>query len=189
MTLRFLSLFGILVAVALVGVATSLHPGWDWSRDYLSTLLRASSPARTPAIAGMLIFCVSIAVVFERLARAAESVTSAKLIRIGGIGSMVYAALAFTVMHDLMVTISLGFFVVAVLALLHALYASRELVFLAAGCVCFVVLVASATIYYAELYVVALPWAQRASFGLFAIWLVSLDFGVPRVRLGRRGPA
>ena len=101
---------------------------------------------------------------------------------------MVYASLAFTVLHNLMVTIALGFFVVAVLALLQALYASRAMPFLVAGCACLVVLIASATLYYGDLYPEALPWGQRASFAFFAIWLVSLDFAVPALRLGRRAP-
>ena len=181
MSYRFLPLSGILVAVALFGVAASLQPGgYDWSRDYLSTLLRAgSSPARTTAIAGMLVLCASIAFMFERLARAAEPSRSSKVIRIGGIGSMVYASLTFTPMHDLMVTISLIFFVIAVLALLQTLYASRKFDFLVAGCACLMLLIASATIYYTEMYVFALPWAQRASFAVFTVWLVSLDFSVP----------
>ena len=188
MSYRFLPLSGILVAVALFGVAASLQPGgYDWSRDYLSTLLRAgSSPARTTAIAGMLVLCASIAFMFERLARAAEPSRSSKVIRIGGIGSMVYASLTFTPMHDLMVTISLIFFVIAVLGVLQALYSYRKFEFLVAGCVCLVLLIASATIYYTEMYVFALPWAQRASFAVFTVWLVSLDFSVPRLRPGKK---
>lgn len=191
MALRILPLLGILVALILFGVAASLHPGgFDWNRDYLSTLLRAdSSPARTLAIAGMLVLCASIACVFQRLARAAGSSRSSKVIQIGGIGSMIYASLAFTPMHDLMVAISLIFFLAAVLALLQALYLSRRMGFLATGSVCLVVLLASATMYYAGEYVVALPWAQRASFALFSAWLVSLDFAVPRLRPGNHEPA
>jgi len=102
---------------------------------------------------------------------------------------MVYASLTFTPMHDLMVTISLTFFVITVLALLRALYVSGEIGFLVSGCVCLVVLVASAAIYYTGHYGIVLAWAQRASFALFAVWLVSFDFGVPRMRLAKNEPA
>jgi hypothetical protein len=84
---------------------------------------------------------------------------------------MVYASFTATPMHDLMVTISLIFFLVDALALIQALYVSREMGLFVAGCVCLAVLVASATIYYTGHYVSVLPWAQRASFGLFTIWL------------------
>ncbi|HXO20910.1 MAG TPA: hypothetical protein VOA87_13420 [Thermoanaerobaculia bacterium] len=191
MAFKLISIFGILVGVSCFWVATTLHPGgYDWSRDYISTLLRGpSSPARMLAVAGLLFFCVSIALVFERLARAVEFSKNSKVIQIGGIGSMVYASLTITPMHNLMVTISLAFFVIAVLALLRALYVGREIGFLVAGCVCLAVLVASAAVYYTDTYVFLLPCGQRTSFALFAVWLVALDFGVPRLRLGKNEPA
>ena len=102
---------------------------------------------------------------------------------------MVYSSLTITPMHDLMVTISIVFFVIAVLALLRALYMGREIGFLVAGSVCFVLLVASTAIYYTGRYVVVLPWAQRVLFVLCAGWLVSLDLSVPRLRLGKNEPA
>jgi hypothetical protein len=188
MSFKLLSILGILVAVSCFWVATMLHPGgYDWSRDYISTLLRGpSSPARIPAVVGMLFFCVSIALVFVRLSHAVEFSKNSNVISIAGIGSMVYASLTFTPLHDLMVTISLIFFLIAVLALTRALYVSREMGFFVAGCVCLVVLVASATIYYTGHYVSMLPWTQRISFALYAIWLVSLDCGFPRIREASR---
>ncbi len=175
--MRWVPLSGILVAVACFGAAAARYPGgYDWSRDYFSTLLRAApSPSRTMAIVGLLVFCASIGFGFERLSRAAESVRRAKVIRIGGIGSMVYASLTITPMHDLMVTVALVFFVIAMVALLRGLYASHETGMFAAGCGCLALLSASAAVYYTEQYVVALPWAQRVSFAALAAWLVSLD--------------
>lgn len=184
MWFKLLSILGIIAGASCIGAAIALYPGgFDWNRDFISTLLRGQSgPARVPAIAGVLLFCASIAAVFQRLSRAAEFFAYAKVIRIAGIGSMVYAALAFTPMHDLMVTISLIFFLVAALALTRALFEIGEMGFFVAGCVCLVVLLASATLYYAGIYVTVLPWAQRLSFPLFAVWLVSLDCRFPRAR-------
>jgi hypothetical protein len=130
------------------------------------------------AIAGLMMFSASIEFVFERLARAAPSARKAKVIRIGGVGSMVYASLTITPMHDLMVTIALVFFVIAVVALLQTPYASREIAMLVAGCGCLALLAASAAVYYTEQYTVVLPWAQRMSFAALAAWLVSLDLRV-----------
>jgi hypothetical protein len=183
--LKLLSLLGILVAVSCFWVATRLHPGgYNWNRDMISTLLRDPYPAYIPAVAGALIFCVSIALVFERLAHAVELSKNAKVIQIAGIGSMVYASLTFTPMHDLMVTISLIFFLVAALALAQALYVSREIGFFIAGCVGLAVIVVTATIYYTGYFIghynSALPWAQRASFALDTVWLVALDYSFPR---------
>ena len=96
---------------------------------------------------------------------------------------MAYASLTFTPMHDLMVTISLAFFVFAVLALLRVLYASRVFGFLVIGIVCLVLLVGSATIYYTGQFVSALPWAQRIVFAVYSIWLITLDIGAPHLGL------
>jgi hypothetical protein len=173
--LKPLSTFGTVLGVTGFWVATLLYPGgYDWNQDYISTLIRGpATPARIVASAGLLVFCASIALVFERLARVFAKHT--KLIRIGGIGSMVYAAFTLTPMHDLMVMIALIFFLLAAMAILHALYHSRAVGFFVAGCLCLAVLVASAAIYYTGYYTSALPWAQRVSFALFAIWLVALD--------------
>ena len=185
---RLLPLVGVLVAAACFGVAASLHPGgYDWSRDYFSTLLRGEpGPARIPAIAGVLIFCLSMAVIFERLARSFGPSSASTAIQIGGIGSMVYTALAVTPLHDLTVTISIAFFVVAVLALLRVLYERRATGFLVTGIVWLGLLAASATIYYTGHFASALPWAQRIVFALFAIWLIALDIRTPHLRLAEK---
>jgi len=190
-SIRLLSTVGVLVGFLCFGVAAAMHPGgYDLNRDYLSTLLRdASAPSRITAVVGMFVFCVSIALVFERLARSTESTGGPKVIRVAGIGSTVYAALAVTPLHDLMVMISVVFFAIAVLALLRALYLGREVGFLAAGFACFALLVASTTIYYSQHFVVVLPWAQRILFVVCAVWLVCLDLHVPGLRLGRIEPA
>ena len=188
MRFRLLPLFGVLAAVACFAVAISLYPGgYDWRRDYISTLLRGiSGPWRLPAVAGVFIYCLSIAFVFERLARTVGSSTASTVIRVGGIGSMVYSALVITPMHDLMVTISIPFFLVALLALLWVLHTRGEVGFLMTGIVCFMLLAASVTIYYTGRFVSVLPWAQRSLFALFALWLISLDLGAPRLRLRER---
>ena len=131
---KLLSILGIGVAVSCLWVATRLYPGgYDWSRGMISTLLRGpAGPARILAIVGVLFFCVSIALVFERLAHAVEFSKNSTVIRIGGIGSMVYASLTFTPIHDLMVTISLIFFLVAAFTITQALYVSREIGFFVA---------------------------------------------------------
>jgi lysylphosphatidylglycerol synthetase-like protein (DUF2156 family) len=171
--------------VSCLWIATMLYPGgYDWNRDYISTLLRGpSGPARLLADAGVLVFCVSISLVFVRLAHAVQFSKNSKVITIAGIGSQVYASLTITPMHDLMVTISSVFMLVALLALTQTLYASRERSFFVFGCACLIVLVASATIYYTGHYVSVLPWAQRVWLVLFTVWLLSLDRSFPRIRL------
>jgi len=182
MALKLISVLGVLVAILCLWAATETYPGgYDWGRDYISTLLRGpAGPSRLLADAAVLVFSASIALVFERLARAAEFTKSSRVIRIAGIGSQVYAAFTITPMHDLMVTISFVFALVAVLALIKGLYIRREIGFFAGGCICLVVLVGSATIYYTGRFDFALPWAQKAWLALFAVWLLLLDRTFPR---------
>ncbi|MCX6378695.1 MAG: hypothetical protein NT023_04335, partial [Armatimonadetes bacterium] len=93
MSLQLLSILGILAAILCLGVATRLHPGgYDWNRDMISTLLRDPYPTCIPAVAGIVLFCVSIALIFERLTHAVEFSKHSRVIRIAGIGSMVYAS-------------------------------------------------------------------------------------------------
>lgn len=176
----------MLLGVACLLLAAALHPGgYALRRDYLSTLFRDPSlPSRFLAVVGLFLFCVSVAFVFERLAHAPEFSRNSKLVRIGGIGSMVYASLTFTPMHDLMVTIALAFFLVAVLALIWDLFRRREKSFFATGCMCLVILGASAVAYYTNRGVSALPLGERVSFELLAVWLVALDYTFPRSRVG-----
>src|SRR5262249_51797289 len=121
--------------------------------------------------------------VFVRLSRAIGPSRTSKFIQIAGIGSMVYSSLTFTPMHDLMVKISIPFFAVAILALLWVLYERRMMGFLLAGIACFLLLVTSVAIYYTGLFTAILPWSQRSLFALFAVWLITLDLNVPRLKL------
>lgn len=178
MAYKLLSAAGVLAAVFCLGTATCLYPGgFHWDRDYVSTLLRGpAGAARALAELGVLLFCISLAATFERLARRPEYGFAAKGIRIGGIGSMVYAALTITPLHDLMVTMSLGFLMVALVSLLIALRSCRTTGYFIFGCAGLTLLTSSAAVYYSGYFVRVLPWAQRISFSLLALWLICLDF-------------
>lgn len=128
----------------------------------------------------MILYCVSIALLYARLSRAPEFSKNGAIISFAGIGSMVYSCLTMTPLHDLMVTISFAFSFVAVLALLRSLYAVGETVAFVTGCICLAVFIGSGIIYYTGQFTVALPWAQRILQGLFTVWLLHLDFRFPR---------
>ena len=175
-------MIGVLLAVLCLVAATTQFPGgFDWNRDFVSTLLRGpAGPARTLADIGVLLFCVSLATVFGRLAKLSIFSDSSKFIRIGGIGSQVYAAFTITPMHDVMVTISLVFLLVALIPMVRSLFIGGEKRFSVVGCVAVGLLGISAAIYYSSHLVTVLPWAQRVSFGISAGWLVALDLNLPR---------
>ncbi len=178
---KLLSIVGILLSFLCVAIAVKLYPGeYDLNRDYISTLLRGNpGEARLPACIGVVLYCLSLAAIFDRLGRRTEFSKYSMIIRIGGIGSMVYNAFAITPLHDLVVTISIAFFIVAILPLLWTLYVGRHMKLLFAGTGCLVLLFASATMYYTGLFGFLLPWSQRVLFASNAAWLVALDWHFP----------
>lgn len=69
-----------------------------------------------------MIYCVGLAELFRQLAKGMAATGHGRWVLMFGIAAMVYSALTVTPMHDLMVTITLGFFlavdiVIAALAL------------------------------------------------------------------------
>src|SRR5262245_35293454 len=114
MKMNQLPLAGVLASFALFGAATLLYPGgYDWTRDFISTLFAPTTPAGAPnaaryvAALAMFVLCLSLAVVFKLVSRRVRGRTLRKTLEIGGIGSMVYAFLAVTPMHDLVLAIAL----------------------------------------------------------------------------------
>lgn len=103
---------------------------------------------------------------------------SANWVRIGGIGSAVYSAFTVTPLHDLVVSVSLLFLLVAIVTLLLALSQAPKKAPWITGLGCLIVLIATATSYYTGALNSLLPWGQRISFGMLTVWLVALDWSL-----------
>jgi hypothetical protein len=155
--------------------------GYDWTRDFISTLFAPSTATgvtnegRNVAVLSMFVFCVSVAVLFKFVSRRARGRALGKTLEIGGIGSMVYAFLIVTPMHDLLVGIALLFFVPAMLAALSLAYLEGRLALLGSGLISLGLLLASAIIYYGNILWDLLPLAQKASIAACACWLLTLQ--------------
>jgi len=177
-----LPLSGVLVSLALFAVATRRYPGgYYWSRDFISTLFApststgATNEARLVAVLAMFVLCLSVAVLFKFVSRRARGRALAKTLEVGGIGSMVYAFLVVTPMHDLLVGISLLFFIPAMAAALDLAYLEHRLVLFLSGLMCLGLLVVAATMYYGNIFWHLLPVAQKASMAACACWLLTLQ--------------
>jgi hypothetical protein len=189
---RHAPLVGILVSVLLFTVAMAFYPGgtsfsantvgYDWSRNFLSSLFQpqawngSPNPARWFAIPAMFLLCLSYGFIFRCVSRRGRSKFQRKAIEIGGIGSAVYTFLVVTPMHDLMITISLFFFVAAVLGTLHLLYVERHTFLFAAGLTCLAVLLISTGMYYGNVLYEALPVAQKLTFVSLVVWVLALHY-------------
>jgi hypothetical protein len=167
--------------------------GYDWTRDFISTLFAPSTATGAPnearyvAVLAMFFCCVSVAALFKLLSRRASGRALGKTLEAGGIGSMVYAFLVVTPMHDLLVGIALLFFIPAMVAALTLAYLEGRRALLWSGLMCFGLLLVSAALYYGNILWHLLPLAQKASIAACTCWLLTLQLA-PGKRAGANGP-
>jgi hypothetical protein len=184
-----LPLAGVFASFALFGAATFLYPGgYDWLEHYISTLFAPmtgageANRARSVAVLAMFVLCLSVAVAFKLVSRRASGRLLAKTLEIGGIGSMVYAFFAVTVMHDLVIAIALVFIVPAILAALGLASMERRRVLFWSGLACFGLLLAGVTMYYGSVLRSLLPMTQKAIFVTSAAWVLMLQRASPPLK-------
>src|SRR5437762_160094 len=111
---EYLPLLGVLASLAVFALSAARYPGgYDWIHHSISTLFQPTAlngdknPARQPAVLAVFTFCVSMGVLFRNVSRKGTSRFHKKTIEIAGIGSMVYAFLVVTPMHNALVGVSL----------------------------------------------------------------------------------
>jgi hypothetical protein len=190
-----LPIIGVVSAAAVFAVAATRYPGgYDWLGQSISSLFQpialngSQNASRLPAAVGVLIFCLSMGVVFNGVAKRASTRWHRKTIQIAGVGSMVYAALVVTPMHDALVGVALLFFVTAMVAIFHWLYLERRFGMLAAGIACISLTLSNATMYYGDLLYGFVPVVQKISIFLWVLWLLGLYVSGARTA-GRSTPA
>ncbi|HLO99992.1 MAG TPA: hypothetical protein VK171_15460 [Fimbriimonas sp.] len=180
--MRLLSLFLLVASIVTLGVATTQAVGgFDWNREFVSTLLRGpAGTAQNLARVGVVLFCTGLALIYVRLCKVEIFAKWRSIIQIGGIGSCVYAIFTITPLHDLVVTISLIFYLTAAIALLIGLKKASETKLFAVGIISLAIQIFFATSYYTGFMNWLLPWGQRLTFGGIAIWLSLMDWQLPR---------
>jgi hypothetical protein len=177
-----LPVLGLLASAVLLVLAAARYPGgYDWFDQSVSSLFQpiaqngSPNTSRSLAAPAVLVFCASMAIVFNTIARSAPSRFHRKTIQIAGIGSMVYTGLVVTPMHDLLVGVALLFFVTAIVAIFHRLYLERRFGMLSAGGVCLALILCNATMYYGEVIYGFLPIVQKVSLVSWVSWLFGLS--------------
>lgn len=174
-------LIGVILSFFLFVLAALRYPGgYDWVNLSISTLFQpgtlngAENLARPIAVLAVLSFCVSMGIVFKRVSQRATSRLHKKTIEIAGIGSMVYAFLVVTPMHDVLVGVALIFFVVAMLFTLHMIYLEKRFGLLFAGIVSLMIPLINAMMYYGNLLYGFLPIVQKIAVFMWVGWLLVL---------------
>ena len=190
---RHFPLVGISLSIVLFVLAAAVYPGgtlaapdfvgYDWRQHAISTMFPAEAlngqpnPARYYAIPAALLFCSSMSVVFWSISRKTTANLVRKAIEIGGIGSMVYGLIAVTTrMHDLLVTIGLGFYIVAALAVLFMLFSLRQTKLFVLGMLSFTLKLGTAVIYYGNVFYSLLAAAQKFSFAASIVWFLAVYY-------------
>lgn len=184
---RYAPLFGLSISLVVLILAAGRYPGgYDWVDQSVSSLFQPTAlngelnAARFLSATAVVIFCVSMATVFAAISKSGPTRIHRKTVQIAGIGSMVYAALVVTPMHDVLIGVALLFFVTAMLALFHGLYLQRRRWMLLSGLACLAVVLGNATMYYGNLLYGFLPVVQKLSIVLWVSWLFCLYFAKSR---------
>ena len=176
--IRWLPIVGVVAALVMLAIATSLYAGdVHWARVTVSLLCAqnlpdgAPNPSRGLPIVALLLLCASMSLLFELISRLADAKSIRKTIQIGGIGSMVYALLTATPMHNLMVNIALAFFLVAIIAIVFMLYRKQQYALAIVGIACILLKLGSVTLYYTNNFTEVWGVLQKLSFSFTATWM------------------
>lgn len=178
---RSIPIVGIVIAVTLLLISAWMYAGdVHWSRVTVSMLCAQNLPDGTPnlgrliPLTGLLLLCVSMAVLFHFLSGAAHSSMQRSLIQIGGIGSQVYSLLTATPLHNLMFNIALVFFLVATITIVYVLFRKQEYLLAIAGTACIVMTLFNVSLYYTNRYADFWGALQKLSFVLTTCWLLAV---------------
>lgn len=187
-------LIAICLALAFVFllIATLLYPGgsqaslqtigYDWANNYLCNLFDAkglngiTNPGMIWAFAGMFFLCLGLGIFFYRASAKIQHRSSAMIIRYAGMTAMFFAFFVITRYHDIMVTISCIFAMLAIFYLSVFVFTSRLLFFKMLTALCLITLYFSAFLYYSSSWLEILPITQKVNYLLIIIWVLGLEY-------------
>jgi hypothetical protein len=156
--------------------------GYSWTGNTISSLFQPyalnglENTARYLAISSALFYCVSLGYVFTGIANNSASLRHRSIIKTSGIGSMVYAFLIVTPMHNLMVNIALAFYIVAIISILHSLYLLQLKKLFIFGIVCITLPIFNAILYYSDYLYVLLPLIQKLGMLACIFWFLVIYY-------------
>ncbi|WP_259016660.1 hypothetical protein [Emticicia fluvialis] len=184
----------IFLALALVflGIAVSLYPGgsqasatsvgYSFADNYLCSLFGdtgingVANPGQRWAFAGMFCMCVGFGAFFYRVAAKIPHRGASFIIRYGGVASFVFAFGAITQYHDIAVSIACVFGMLAMFYLFVFVLRSRLRLLKLNAFICLFFLYLNAFLYYASIWLVALPIAQKISYVFLITWVLGLEY-------------
>jgi hypothetical protein len=188
-------LFGIIISISLLLIATWHYPGgsqvdknaigYDWKNNYISNLFGknavngAANAARFWAVGGMVFFSASFALFFIQFSKRIPAQGAAKVIKYIGAGGMVFAFLIATPLHDIMVSIASTMFLIGMFYITVFVLKSRLRLFKFCCVIC--LLVFYYTLYlYGSGHFKFLPIMQKITFATTIALILGLQYFTQR---------
>lgn len=191
---KHLVLVGLLLSVALLSIAATVYPGgsladpqsvgYSWTRNFISNLFQpkavngTDNPARWWAAAGMVMLSAGLTLFFLRYAERIPQKSARRVIRICGSIAMVCMVLVVTPLHDIMVTLSSTFFLLALFYITVFIFRGRQYGWGALCVACLLLAYYTLYLYGAGPYD-TLPVFQKLTFVSMLMLVLGLEYFTP----------
>lgn len=188
-------LIGLIISMLLLLISALYYPGgsshdpnaegFSMAHNYLSNLFNAravnglDNPGKPWAIVGMLFLCATLGGFFIKFSQRIEQKSAANIIKFAGIGSMVFAFLTVTPLHDLMISLSTSLALIASFYIIVFILKSKFLFLKILSVVCLLVTYGCAYMYFTRSYLDFLPIMQKVCLLVNIAWIISLEYFYP----------
>ncbi len=185
-------IIAITISVLLLVIATLYYPGgsqadknsigYVWKNNYLSNLFGAKAingapnPSRFWAAPGMLFLCIGFALFFLEFSKKIPAKGAAAIVKYCGSGAMLFAFLAVTPLHDIMVTIAVTLALLSIFYITVFVFKSKLTAFKILCVICLAIFYICTYIYYTSTYLVYLPVLQKTALLISITWVLSLHY-------------
>ncbi len=189
---KSLILSGIIISLIFLIAATRYYPGgsqydknsigYSWKNNYISNVFSVkavngfNNTARPLAICGMFFLCASFALFFIGFSKKIPLKSAARIIAYCGTGAMLFAFLAVTPYHDIMVTLSSTLALISMFYITIFVFKSKLYFFKVLSIICLLVVYCCMYLYYSRSYLEYLPVMQKICLGTTIIWILSLQY-------------
>ncbi|MCB0734608.1 MAG: hypothetical protein H6608_12330 [Flavobacteriales bacterium] len=167
--------------------ANPSHEGFDWVHNYWCDLMNPTgangeiNPARSLAISGMTMLCISLGWFFYLFASTVGHTTLwRRTIKSSGTASMAVAAVVFTDLHNQAIIISSLFGLITLIGILVCVFNSKLTAFKVTGALVILILISNNVMYYSGLLIEYLPLVQKLSFAIVLLWIAAMNIALIR---------
>ena len=189
---KYSILFGIIVAITLLVIATTFYPGgslhdknatgWSWQYNFISNLFGTKAvngmdnPSRPWAVGGMFFLSICFMLFFIQFAKKIPAKGSSNIIKYFGIAGMLCVFLVVTPYHDIMITISSTLVLVSIFYITIFVLKSTLLLFKILCVVCMLVLYFALYMYGSGNFLSVLPTMQKIALVIAVVWVLCLHY-------------